>query len=368
MRSPAEVFHPGEFVREELEAREWSQVDLASILARPPRLVSELINGSRNVSPETANGLGEAFGTGAEFWLGLQNAYDLHRSAGNENEQVARRAKLFSIAPVREMIARGWIETSESVDVLEKRVCDFLEIDNVDERPRAFSVANRTSLPEPTLAQRAWAFRARRLARAVPAERFTNKRFDKCLSTLRGLLADPIECRHIASHLAAGGIRAVVVEPLPKTRIDGACLWLDRDSPVVVISLRYDRIDSLWYTLAHELGHVKYRHAQIDIDLEKRSDEAGDQEQQADRFAREFLVPQDQLEGFIARVRPLYSHKQIIGFADTIGVHPGLVVGQLHFRGEIGYQHSRKMLVRVRSCITESTLTDGWGSILPAKL
>src|SRR5262245_28749675 len=73
-RIPAEVFPPGEFIKEELEAREWTQADLAEILGRPPRLVSEIINGKRAISPETAKGLGEAFGTGAQFWMNLEGA------------------------------------------------------------------------------------------------------------------------------------------------------------------------------------------------------------------------------------------------------------------------------------------------------
>ena len=49
-RMPAEVFPPGEFLREELEAREWSQQELADILDRPARLVSELISGKRAIT------------------------------------------------------------------------------------------------------------------------------------------------------------------------------------------------------------------------------------------------------------------------------------------------------------------------------
>ena len=59
-RIPAEVFPPGEFMKEELAARGGTQADLAEILGRPPRLVSEIIGGKRAISPETAKGLGDA--------------------------------------------------------------------------------------------------------------------------------------------------------------------------------------------------------------------------------------------------------------------------------------------------------------------
>ena len=80
MRIAAEVFPPGEFLKEELEARNWSQVELAEILDRPPRLISEIIAGKRAVTPETAKGLGEALGTGPEFWMNLESAWQLSKA------------------------------------------------------------------------------------------------------------------------------------------------------------------------------------------------------------------------------------------------------------------------------------------------
>ena len=56
-RVPAEVFAPGELIREELEARGWTQVDLAEILGRPVRLVNELVAGKKQITPDTAKGL-----------------------------------------------------------------------------------------------------------------------------------------------------------------------------------------------------------------------------------------------------------------------------------------------------------------------
>ena len=79
-RVPAEVFAPGEYLREELEARGWSQQELADILDRPPRLVNELIAGKRAITPETARGLSDAFGTSAEYWMNLESQYQLSQS------------------------------------------------------------------------------------------------------------------------------------------------------------------------------------------------------------------------------------------------------------------------------------------------
>ena len=76
-RPIAQAFPPGDFIREELEARGWTQRDLAEILGRPAQVISAIVNAKREVTPETAVALGAAFGTSAEFWLGLESAYRL---------------------------------------------------------------------------------------------------------------------------------------------------------------------------------------------------------------------------------------------------------------------------------------------------
>ena len=74
---PAEVFPPGEYLRDELKARGWSQADFARILGRPLQAVNEMINGKKRITVETAKAIGLALGTGPELWLNLENAYRL---------------------------------------------------------------------------------------------------------------------------------------------------------------------------------------------------------------------------------------------------------------------------------------------------
>lgn len=75
------VLPPGEVLKDELGARGWSQADLATILGRPPRVVSEIIRGKRAISPATASELARPLGTSAQLWLNLGSAYRLARRA-----------------------------------------------------------------------------------------------------------------------------------------------------------------------------------------------------------------------------------------------------------------------------------------------
>ena len=162
----------------------------------------------------------------------------------------------------------------------------------------------------------------------------------------------------------------MVVETLPKAKIDGACFWLDDNSPVIAISMRYDRIDYFWHTVMHELGHVKNQDPMsIDNAILENPAEDADKPQseiEADRFAVESLIPQEELDDFIVRLQPMYSKIRLLGFAALMNVHPGIVLGQLQYRGEISYARNRDLLVKIRNIVTATTLTDGFGNALPA--
>jgi HTH-type transcriptional regulator / antitoxin HigA len=371
-RKAAEVFPPGEFIKEELEARNWSQSELAEIIGRQPSVVHELISGKRVVSPEMANALGEAFGTSAEYWMNLESIYQIWHIKDGDSV-ISRRARLYHVAPIKEMVKRHWIEPSDNIEVLENRIRHFFGIKNLD-APIQLAHAARGGRQEiSTTSQNAWLFRARQLAHCVYAKSFSNQSFNKTLEQLRQLLHNVQEIRHIAKILSENGIRLLILEHLPQTRIDGVTFWLDNKSPVIALSLRYDRIDAFWYTLAHELGHIKRKdglRSNVLIDTELIGDEyygkddESEAEQQANSFATEFLVSQANLDDFILRVRPLYGTQKITGFAKRIGVHPGIVVGQLQFRQEVPWSAYRQLLDKVRHIIIPSTLTDGWGQTI----
>jgi len=89
--TPAEAFAPGEYIREELQARGWTQSDLAKIIGRPLQAVNEIVNGKKSITAETAKEIGLAFGTGPELWLNLENAFRL-ATTPEPDVRIARRA------------------------------------------------------------------------------------------------------------------------------------------------------------------------------------------------------------------------------------------------------------------------------------
>ncbi len=369
-RVPAEVFPPGEFIREELDSRGWTQGDLAQIMDRPLRLINELVAGKKQVTPETARGLARAFGDGDPlYWMNLDAAYRLRQLEPDQDVSVDRRAKLYSKFPVRELMKRKWIEPSKNLDVVEHRVCRFFGIKDVDERPVFAHAAKAVQYDERTALQLAWLFRAKELAEGTHSSPYSERKLRESLSKLRTLLVAPEEIRQVSRILAEVGVRFVVVEFLPGAKIDGAAFWLN-DTPVIALSIRFDRLDNFWFVLRHEIEHVLNRDGLVTVDVElteqlQRKEVLPPEEIKANTAAAEFLIPKSELDSFITRVRPLYSEQRILLFAKRIGVHPGLVVGQLQFRDEVPYTHFHKHLVKIREIVTQTSVTDGWGTVPP---
>src|SRR6185437_17084089 len=97
------------------------------------------------------------------------------------------------------------------------------------------------------------------------------------------------------------GVRLIFVEKLPQANIDGVCFWLD-DSPVIGMSLRFDRIDNFWFVFRHEVDHVLHKDGKqnpVIDDLEgiKASTDASlsAQERRANAAAANFCAPSDKV-------------------------------------------------------------------------
>jgi addiction module HigA family antidote len=74
---PRTPIHPGEILKDEIEALNLNAAELARAINVPANRISQILSGKRNVSADTALRLGKLFSTGPQFWLNLQVAYEL---------------------------------------------------------------------------------------------------------------------------------------------------------------------------------------------------------------------------------------------------------------------------------------------------
>lgn len=92
---PQTPIHPGEILKDELDSLNMSAAGLARAIGVPANRISQILAGKRNISANTALRLGKLFGTGPQFWLNLQSAYELDLAQADESLDLA------SIVPLK---------------------------------------------------------------------------------------------------------------------------------------------------------------------------------------------------------------------------------------------------------------------------
>jgi HTH-type transcriptional regulator / antitoxin HigA len=151
---------------------------------------------------------------------------------------------------------------------------------------------------------------------------------------------------------------AVVIEPhLKGTQLDGAALKDVDGTPIVGLTLRYDRLDNFWFTLMHEVAHL-WKHVGNDEafldDLDVTSEDR--REAEANRLAREAFIPRVLWKRSDAFISP--SKESIERLAKELRIHPAIIAGRLRkesgnfglFSDLIGQQQVKTMFPLSAEC------------------
>lgn len=368
---------PGQLISALLTERGWTQRVLAIVLGMDETGVNKLVGDKRSVDATLSLALEEVFDVPAEKFLGLQQSYDLAKARITYQPDPMRstRALLYGDLPVSEMIKRGWIDAENVRDTkkIESELMRFFGANRLEDIEILPHSAKKTAVNTPaTPAQIAWLYRVRQIASDMLVPPYSEHALRATLPKLHGLVRSAEGSSDVPKLLTQSGVRFVLVETLPTAKIDGVCFWLNDRSPVIGMSLRFDRIDNFWFVLRHEIEHVLRGHgkqsAMLDTEMEKEGAEAGitiaEEERVANHAAQEFCIPSAMLNAFIARKAPFFSERDLIGFAKILKVHPGIVAGQLQ-RKTNRYDRFRAHLSTVKEFVSPNAMKDGWGDVAP---
>jgi HTH-type transcriptional regulator/antitoxin HigA len=351
--APGLILGPGPAIVAELEHRGWTQKDLAEILGRPIQAVNEITRGVKHITPETAIQLGRAFGTSARMWLDLETSYRLRLAEERSpaTDDVALRARLFGLAPVAEMIRRGWINAGSSATELEHSLLRFFRMETIDDEPKV-PISSLRKTPSKTPEDRAriaWTMRAAWLGETMRTEAPYDR--SSLLANLPHLLAlatTPEQAPHVSPALSQLGVRLVALPHLPQTYLDGAAFWVET-GPVVALTFRFDRLDWFWFTLAHELAHlVNDADEKGTVDEARSSTLRPRSEAAADRLAQDWLVPAAAYKEFLADAAERPTRADILDFAGRIERHPSIVLGRLQHDGVLTWSQLRDLHVPIK--------------------
>lgn len=338
---------PGELLSETLEAMNLSQAELARRMGRPVQAINEIIRGSKEITPETAIQLERVVSVPAHIWLALEAEYQHTKARLQDRKHLETEADLPIAKFYRSLTRLGWLPKKRTRIEKVEQLLDFFGVGSLHNIPIAQAAAyrlSRTRSAQPE-ALAAWLRKAELDGRKIPTAPFSEQRLRKFLPELRDLTTtspNVFEPR-VKKALAECGITLVLLPHLPKTHAHGATRWLSPEKALVQLSLRGKWADIFWFSLFHELGHVLL-HGRRQVYIEWSDGNQDQQELEADRFARDILIPPESYQVFLSKRD--FSSGAVLNFAKEQGFHPGIVVGRLQHEGFL--PHSQLNHLRTR--------------------
>lgn len=334
-----------------LDEHDMSQTELAARTGHSPKMINEIVMGKAPITPKTALELERVLLIPARFWLNRESQYRETLARLQDRARLEHYIDWLDTVPYREMAKAGWISgIGDRVDQL-REVLRFFRVSSPDEwqavwcQPACAFRKSATFEADPG-AVAAWLREGEILAQKIDCEPFNAAAFREALTKVRALSTESpnIFVPETVRLCAQTGVAVVFVPQLLKTRASGVTRWLSKSKALIQLSLRYKTDDHLWFTFFHESAHLLL-HGKREVFIENGESNAFDsQEEEANEFAREFLVASEDLGAFLASGRP--TQERIESFAREIGIAPGIIVGRLQHDGVIQYRSASNRLKR----------------------
>lgn len=343
---PSEPIPPGETLQEWLDRAGMTQAEFAKRASLTPKHINHVVKGAAGISAEVAIAFERVTAIPAQYWTQLEANFQTARQRTLETQVLKDRVSLLSHFPVAELVRRGAIpRRSEKVEQLREllrffAVADPDALETVWLQPALYRTSKSFVADSGALAS--WLRLAELKAPQVEPFNLSACRASidqmRRLSTLPGIdWFEPLQAL-----CASVGIALVILKGFPKSRVNGATRWLTSDKALVAMSLRHLRNDIFWFTFFHELCHV-LRHSKKDTFVD--SDDGGTPEAletEADAFAARTLIP----ASAAATLHELSTEAQVVAFAESIGVAPGIVVGRMQHDNLIAPNQLTTLFVR----------------------
>ena len=243
--------------------------------------------------------------------------------------------------PIDAMAELGWIrKLRDQVDQL-REMLNFYGIASTTQwRGTVPGAAFRQSqaFESDPYAISAWLRQGEIEAQEIDSSPYKADKFIEALQIVRRLTReDPEVFQPETIRLCAeAGVAIAFVPELQGVRASGAARWITPVKALIQVNLRFKRDDQLWFSFFHEAGHI-LKHGKRDVFVDDGGDH-DDKEEEANQFARNFLIPPREYREFTARIGH-YSKAEIVDFAEQLSIAPGIVVGRLQHDGELPKSH-----------------------------
>jgi len=307
----------------------------------------------------------------AHFWLNLQRQFDEAEARIRERTKFEEWADWLNKFPIKEMMKYGWLEIEGTKETKLESLLNFFGVSSPESWEavwQATNVAYRQTRRFRTTAEAvsAWARAAELKAEQLDFEisDFDETKLRALLEPLRQQTREPAErfVTTVQQLCATAGVAVVWVPELPHTGISGCARWLTDTKALVALTLRYKTDDQIWFTFFHEMAHILLHNKKRCFIMDNADQDLADnvvdpqmqgEEEEANRFAEDTLIPPDDLFDFIRQDN--FTLDSIKRFSDRLQIGPGIVVGRLQRDEILGYHQGNGLKRRFNWTIREES-------------
>lgn len=328
---------PGARIRAELRKRKITQKQFAESVGFVPSRVSDLISNRRTITTEVAAKLQDFFDIPAKEWLDMQTNYRLiHKEDVAEMEAAEELYKYDECISLKTLFMRSGgksFETSVAKLNFLKKEFGIASLHQLQCCRGFFKKSDKTGLDVRML--NTWTFLARRDSqRCVVTGKFDRGTLAQVTSELFTIFHSNMSVMmRTKDVLAHYGIKFCETPKVDRASVDGFS-FIDGGVPSIVVTRRFDRIDNLAFAIMHELCHV-YKHLSEDgdqrINIEGYSEEIQREENEANEFAVNALIPTEVWNNETPTVRPIphVIQREYTRWANKKGYNKWIVLGRI---------------------------------------
>lgn len=333
---------PGDSLRALMQRRGVAASDLAAEIEGGMPVVRGLIDGSIDIDYSRAETLAALLGGTAQFWICRQSRY----------EEAVERATDAALAKE----AEGWLARVPMPDGKRRNSSNLRTArSEIKRRLVYYSVPNlktwelrygrmldhtlfrtSTTFQSTDDAVLLWLRQGELESELVSTKAWSSDVLAERMSSIVKLskISQPSRFLPMLKKICAeAGVAFVVVKAPQGCRASGASRLVAPDKAMILVSFRYRSDDHFWFTVFHEIGHLLLHGARLFIDEETTPED--DCEQEANDFSRACIIP----EGRMGEFRSLQANRDaVMRFAVSLGVSPGLVIGQMQHHGIIEHR------------------------------
>lgn len=349
---PSLVSPPGTTLGELLEEKGIKQTEFATRLGVTPKFINELVSGKAIITPPTALALEKTLGVPADFWLVRDARYQEILAREKAQTALAENVGWLEELPLKDLKDYGLIKPQPDKPSYVAALLSFFGVASVEAWREqyiscvvdnaAYRKVNAKKSSPGSIA--AWLRVGELCAEKIECAPFNREKFLDAVSEARRLTLeeDPaVFCTKLKDLFAECGVAVVVVRAPKHCPVSGVVRWLTPQKALVQLSMKFLRNDSFWFTFFHECGHIALHGKKI-LFLEG-TEMSNSEEDEADRFAADRLIPPTDLARFSSGA---IEEGTVKSFAKDIGIAPGIVVGRLQNDGLLKWSEMNSLKQR----------------------